>query len=287
MTCILRGPPDSNSLIVPYDCNASCSILSDIDSIITNAIVSTLFEHADPTFTASAFSLSSVILNQSTHLNHFPPTPQSSPSTTSLLSSSASINTPRKSTPKASRSRSRSNHRPSARSAKLREMITTAKGLMIEIKEYDQNFEKKNGHLPKKGERNPIITKVDEYKTLRNTLRDLAATMIQCTYRRFKARKQLNMKRRERNAFLTNPLPYIEERLRQQRLLAGRSEDIMLYRTDLNLLRAEKVLVKGELKRFDKLYSAMHSRAPERVEKEPLRKLYQRYKQLTDRKSVV
>jgi hypothetical protein len=37
-------------------------------------------------------------------------------------------------------------------------MIITAKGLMIEIKQYDQEFEKKNGHPPKKGERNVIIT---------------------------------------------------------------------------------------------------------------------------------
>ncbi|KAA6372435.1 MAG: hypothetical protein EZS28_032039 [Streblomastix strix] len=169
----------------------------------------------------------------------------------------------------------------------LQKMISEAKKLMMDIKAFDHQFEKQNRRGPKKAERGPIMNKVEQYKKIRNELRDYAATLIQSIWRRYKARCLAEEKRRERTAFLANPLPITERRLAEQRAQTGRGEDFRLYDHNIELLRAEKTLVKSELKRFDKIFFEVNKRQPERLDKEPLRKLYQRYKTLTALLQVV
>ena len=65
--------------------------------------------------------------------------------------------------------------------------------------------------------------------------------------------------------------------MRQVRLDAGRPDDVT--RMTLGELRAEKNLLKVTLRRFDQDFQAAHGgRSPTKMEKEPLRPLYQRYK---------
>ncbi|KAK2947154.1 hypothetical protein BLNAU_17930 [Blattamonas nauphoetae] len=170
---------------------------------------------------------------------------------------------------------------PTERFQDLQRMISKAKQLMYQIRAFDQEFSRKHNHAPKRGDRAPIADKVEQYKTMRNELRDFAAVLIQSTWRMYKAKQYAEQMRKERQSFLSNPLPLIERRLIVQRRQARRSEDMHQYSHDVNQLRAEKQLVKMELKRFDKIFTVAMGRSPGRYDKEPLRSLYQRYKTLT------
>ena len=161
-------------------------------------------------------------------------------------------------------------------------MLTQAKRLMTTIREFDKQFEQQTNRQPRRLERQPISDKVEQYKTVRNKLRDLAATMIQATWRRYQAQKNAAGRRQEKLAFLQNPAVFIEQRLTLKRTEAGRDPSGNVRQDDFNAVREEKNLVKSELKRFDKIFVGYYGRAPERKDKEPLRKLYQRYKTLTN-----
>ena len=170
----------------------------------------------------------------------------------------------------------------SQRFIQLQSMLTQAKRLMTAIREFDRQFEQQTNHPPRKLDRQPISDKVEQYKAIRNDLRNCAATIIQATWRRYQAQKLAKIKRQEKLNFLQNPATIIEERLKQKRTEAGRDPSGNVRQDDVIAVREEKNLVKSELKRFDKVFSKYYNRQPERKDKEPLRKLYQRYKVLTN-----
>ncbi|KAJ4462413.1 putative rho GTPase-activating protein 17 [Paratrimastix pyriformis] len=168
----------------------------------------------------------------------------------------------------------------SPRLLEYRQMVTTAKGLMHEIKAFDAQFQRQFGRLPTKSERVPIAQKMLDYTAIRNELRTRAAVMIQSVYKGWCGRRLLGRLRVERDAFLREPLPVLEERLRVLRAAEGRPEDLAAYGSNMALVRAEKAAVKNELRHFDHTFQAVYGRLPLKEEKEPLRRLYSRYKAL-------
>lgn len=161
-------------------------------------------------------------------------------------------------------------------------MLSSAKGLMNEIKSFEEAFEKKNHRKATTSEHKPIADKVDKYKKIRSELRNYSATIIQSVYRGYVGRKRAKEKRKEMLEFLEHPLPIVEARLIEKRKADGRDPNGNVSPDDLEAVKAEKMLVKSELKRFDKIFASFHGKQPERNDKEPLRKLYQKYKSLTN-----
>eukprot|EP00761_Pharyngomonas_kirbyi_P000919 gb/GECH01000920.1/.p1 GENE.gb/GECH01000920.1/~~gb/GECH01000920.1/.p1 ORF type:complete len:682 (+),score=206.72 gb/GECH01000920.1/:1-2046(+) len=77
---------------------------------------------------------------------------------------------------------------------------------------------------------------------------------------------------------LDQPLEGVQRRISLQRRRQGRSYDISNMSYDQ--VQQEKSLVKRELRNYDKLFAQKYGREPNKNEKEPLRPLYHRYKQL-------
>jgi predicted Fe-Mo cluster-binding NifX family protein len=79
---------------------------------------------------------------------------------------------------------------------------------------------------------------------------------------------------------LQNPLLGITERFRQKMQRAGLECFRNIEELSLQQITEEKVILKKELRFFDEAYKAQNGNLPDKDQKEPLRSLYNRYKEL-------
>ena len=79
---------------------------------------------------------------------------------------------------------------------------------------------------------------------------------------------------------LTDPLKYITEKLEAAALCSSSTRNIVEMNIDQKI--AEKAIVKAELRAFDVAYMRENGVAPGKSEKEPLRPIYQLYRNLSN-----
>lgn len=157
--------------------------------------------------------------------------------------------------------------RPSAKgSGERREMVQACRALRMQIKSFEDEFFEAKGHTPRGQERNPLASTYRQYREWKKDIRDHSATQIQAVARCCLARRYLR-------ALLDQQTPTIPSST--SKILPPSDEDN--DDDGVEALVREKRRIKQQLKDYDTRFFKTHGRMPHKLEKEPIRALYERY----------
>mmetsp|Transcript_23817 Transcript_23817/g.64235 ORF Transcript_23817/g.64235 Transcript_23817/m.64235 type:complete len:347 (+) Transcript_23817:835-1875(+) len=162
-----------------------------------------------------------------------------------------------------------------------RRMVQACRTLRIQIKRFEDAFQRQHGHVPKGSERTPLASTYCQYREWKKNIRDHAAAQVQALFRGWNARAAA--RHRDHPAAPRRPSAEPARPLRdrpEDRLYDGPNENRILGGVDMAGLQQEKKLVKQKLKSFDQEFAAAHGRMPTKSEKEPIRDLYELYHEI-------
>lgn len=168
-----------------------------------------------------------------------------------------------------------------------RRMLHACKALRAQIKKFEEKFVADHGRLPRGLERAPVASTQQQYKEWKKFIRSDAATHIQAIARGRAVRRRYSeiwdkiRKKRQTSldavADAYMPMPYPPP-------AAGPAQsDKAAAREKLTQWTEDKRRIKEKLKDFDMDFFDKHGRAPTKVEKEPMRSLYDQYNVLKNR----
>lgn len=171
-----------------------------------------------------------------------------------------------------------------------RRLVQRCRALKGDISKYEAEFKAQHGHEPKQQERAPMQSIYEEYRNIKQVIRDSAALQIQCVFRGHRARRKVAASK-QADGSASRPavvVPAPAASKFEPTASDGSSRPTITVSTPapdlivkLNALRDEKAGLKRKLRQFDIDFAASHSgRAPTKQEKEHLRPQYTRYHEL-------
>ena len=146
-------------------------------------------------------------------------------------------------------------------------MVQACRTLRMQIKRFEDSFQRQHGHVPKGKERAPLASTYCQYREWKKNIRDHAAAQVQALFRGWSARATTRHRERPSqpprrpSADPARPL-----RDRPDHPLSDGPNRIPGV-TDMASLQQEKKLVKQKLKSFDQEFAAAHGRMPTKSEK--------------------
>lgn len=198
--------------------------------------------------------------------------------------------------------------------SKRRKMVSDCKGLRAQIYEFEQQWLKSHGRVPKGTERNSMQTVYTRYKELKKEIRDYAATDVQRVGRGFLLRKRvpraarLRYQRTAEGVLRSVRIEPSHVQQQQQVRATGPASNTwakpsehganlavsssggggggggdaasmipMEVYTKYSDLLASKRDLKRKLKKFDEDFVAQWGRDPRKADKEVIRPMYQKY----------
>lgn len=149
----------------------------------------------------------------------------------------------------------------SAGARERRQMVQACRALRMQIKRFEEEFVASRGHSPRGSERSPLASTYRQYREWKRDIRDHAATQIQSVARGSLSRRALNVVH-------TLEAPFD---------IASPKEEHSVHDEAVEHLLREKRRIKQQLKDYDNRFFKAHGRMPCKLEKEPIRDLYERY----------
>uniref|UniRef100_A0A7S3NPK6 FAM13A-like domain-containing protein n=1 Tax=Aureoumbra lagunensis TaxID=44058 RepID=A0A7S3NPK6_9STRA len=160
------------------------------------------------------------------------------------------------------------------RAKERREMVSACRALRMQIKKFEDEFLTSRGHAPRGAERAPLASTYRQYREWKRDIRDHAANHIQSLVRAKSAWRKKELLLREKE----NSTRSSEKRRPRSTLLPA-----VITATDIQSLSAEKRKLKQQLKQYDQRFFDLHGRMPNKIEKEPIRNLYEQYHDIKTR----
>jgi hypothetical protein len=184
-----------------------------------------------------------------------------------------------------------------------RRLVQRVRALKTDIGRFETDFRTTQGREPKPAERGGMGKVYEEYRALKQIIRDSAALQIQAAYRGASVRRRLRAGKTggsgpasgRTGAAAGTGLPgggtgapastgagssSSSSSASARPTLSVRAAAPDAGMVKLNALRDEKASLKRKLRQYDADFSAQHGRAPTKAEKEHLRPQYTRYHEL-------
>lgn len=163
-----------------------------------------------------------------------------------------------------------------------RRQVARCRALRADITSFESEFEAAQGRKPGAGDREAMAGVYNEYRVLKQAVRDDAAAHIQCVYRGWSVRHARLAAARGGSAGVKSKstgAPVAAASGSGRSSATSGSANVSI--TDkLSSLKAEKSSLKQKLRAFDSKFLADNGRMPSKPEKEHLRPMYQRYHDL-------